>query len=160
MSLDFIKGVQDLCSKYLGEAKVEKSASSVPITKSVNDEERMALFVVLEPQDSVDDVTDLHGDYYTEADVWEACNSFNNHCMKANLFHMFETEEMKFVQSFVSLNEINLERNGEVEVIKAGSWLAWVQFPETEVGDYLWKGVKDGSFNGLSIQANALTSEL
>ena len=125
------------------------------IIKSLNDEERMALFVVLEPQDDPSNVTDLHGDYYTEEDVWEACTSFNVHCRKANLMHLVETEDMEFIQSYTSPVDFTLETLDGTTEIKKGTWLAWVHFPETELGDLIWKGVKAGDFNGLSVQCSA-----
>lgn len=120
----------------------------------------MALFVVLEPQDDPDNVSDLHGDYYTEEDVWEACKSFNVHCRKANLLHLIETEDIEFIQSYTTPVEFELECLEGTMPIKKGTWLAWVHFPETEVGDVLWQGVKDGEFNGLSIQCQAEVSEI
>ena len=125
------------------------------IIKSLNDEERMALFVVLEPQEDPSNVTDLHGDFYTEEDVWDACKSFNVHCRKANLMHLVETEDMEFIQSYTSPVDFELETLEGIKTIKKGTWLAWVHFPETDLGDILWQGVKDGEFNGLSIQCSA-----
>lgn len=136
------------------------SPESKDITKSLKDEERMALFVVLEPQESIEDVSDLHGDFYTEEDVWDACKSFNMHCQKANLMHLIETEDMEFIQSFVTPSEFSLETPEGERVIKKGTWMAWVYFPETEMGDYLWEGVKKGEFNGLSVQCNAKTMKI
>lgn len=125
------------------------------VIKSVSAEERMAMFVVLEPQESLDNVSDLQGDYYTEEDVWEACKSFNVHCQKANLMHLVETEDMKFIQSFITPAEFTMETSEGDRVIRKGTWLAWVHFPETEIGDALWEGVKSGEFTGLSVQCNA-----
>lgn len=122
------------------------------VRKSVDEEQRMAMFVVLEP-----DVYDLHNDIYSEDEVWKACNNFNQHCMKANLFHRIETEDMEFVQSFVTPSQFQLD---DGRVIKKGTWVAWTYFPETDVGEKLWKGVKDGEFNGLSIQCRAFVEEV
>ncbi len=124
----------------------------VEVTKAVDEEQRMAMFVVLEP-----DTFDLHNDIYSAEEVWKACNNFNLHCNKANLFHRVETEDMKFAQSFVSPSEFQLD---DGRTVKKGSWLAWTYFPETDNGEVLWKAVKDGKANGLSIQARAFVEEL
>ena len=146
-----LKSFEEFLDKHFGGSEQE-SDPSMDVTKAVDDEQRMAMFVVLEPN-----VYDLHNDIYSEEEVWKACNNFNEHCMKANLFHRIETEDMKFVQSFVSPSDFSLD---DGRVIKKGTWLAWTHFPETEVGEKLWKGVKAGEFNGLSIQARALVEEL
>lgn len=138
-----------------GDVKTEKEV--VEVTKSLVDEERMALFVVLEPQEG-DTTTDKHGDTYTEREIEKACNNFNTHCMKANLFHQVEIEDAKIVQSYITPSAFKTEDGRE---IKKGSWLQWWHFPEgNETSDKLWAGVKDGSFNGVSIQGRAMAEEL
>lgn len=134
------------------EGTQKESEPTVEIIKSVDDEQRMALFVVLEP-----DTVDAHSDTYSEEEVWKACNNFNLHCNKANLFHRIETEDMKFVQNFTAPSTFTME---DGRVIKKGTWLAWTYFPETETGELLWKGVKTGELNGLSIQCRALVEKL
>lgn len=147
----FAEGLSDLLEKHFGSTNKE-SELQMEVTKAVDNEQRMALFVVLEP-----DTFDQHNDIYSEEEVWKACNNFNTHCSKANLFHRVETEDMQFAQSFIAPSEFSLD---DGRVIKKGTWLAWTYFPETENGEVLWKGVKEGKFNGLSIQARALVEEL
>lgn len=138
----------EVIEKHFGPTQKQ----SETVVKSVDSEQRMALFVVLEPE-----VVDLHGDIYSEEEVWKACNNFVLHCNKANLFHRVETEDMKFVQNFTAPSEFSLD---DGRVIKKGTWLAWTYFPETETGEVLWKGVLEGELNGLSIQCRALVEEL
>lgn len=138
-----------------GDVKTEKEI--VEVTKSLMDEERRALFVVLAPQEG-ETTDDLHGDTYTAEEVEKACNNFNTHCMKANLFHQIETEDAKIVQSFITPSAFKLDDGRE---IKKGTWLQWWHFPEgNETSEALWAGVKAGTFNGVSIQGRAMAEEL
>lgn len=143
-----LKGFGEFLEKHFQGSSKEQ----VEITKAVDEEERLALFVVLEP-----DTYDLHDHIYSSEEVWKACVNFNQHCMKANLFHLVETEDMEIVQSFINPSDFTMDNGKE---IKKGTWLAWTYFPETEAGDGLWEGVKKGSFNGLSIQCRAFVEDI
>lgn len=147
-----IEGLAALIEKHFGGSQAASAVPVVEVTKSLNEEKRMALFVVLEP-----DTVDLHGDTYTDVEVEKACNNFNTHCNTANLFHQVETEEATIVQSFTSLSTFTLDNGIEV---KKGTWLQWWHFPETEVGNTLWDGVLVGDINGVSIGAMATVEDL
>lgn len=149
--MKFQEALAELITKYFGGSQ-ESPDVQVEVTKSLLEEDRKALFVVLEP-----DVVDLHGDTYTAVEVEKACDNYNEHCRVANLFHQVETKEATVVQSFISPSTFTLD-NG-VEVLK-GTWLQWWHFPETEVGEALWQGVKSGDINGVSIGALAVAEEL
>lgn len=123
-----------------------------PVIKSLNSEKRLATFVVLEPQDDPEMTSDLHADWYDADAVEEACHNFNTQCRKANLLHMLDTDSYEFVESYIL--PVEAEINGKV--IKAGSWLAVVKAKE----DWIWQGIKDGTFNGLSIQCNAVYEDI
>lgn len=141
----FVESLGELIEKHFGGSSKENEPE-VEVTKSVDNEQRMAMFVVLEP-----DVVDLHGDTYSAEEVEKACLSFNQHSMKANLFHKVETENAKIVQSFISPSTFMTEAGKE---IKKGTWLQWWHFPEdNEASDEIWKMVKDGDINGVSIGA-------
>ncbi len=140
-----------LIEKFFGGSQREVEPQ-VEVTKSLDVEQRMAMFVVLEP-----DTVDLHGDIYSEEEVEKACNNFNLYCNKANLFHRVETEEAKIVQSFIAPVAMTLDSGQE---IRKGTWLQWWYFPETETGETIWKGVKTGDINGVSIGAKATTEKL
>lgn len=138
----------------LSKAYVE---SDTDIVKSVLEEERRALFVVLEPQEGVS-TTDLHGDTYTAAEVEKACQNYNTHCMKANLYHMVQIEDAIVEQSFITPASFTME---DGRIIKSGSWLQWWFFPEgNEVSEDIWKAVKAGEITGVSIGAKANYQEL
>ena len=120
----------------------------VEVIKALDEEERMALFVVLEP-----DTVDLHGDTYSEKEVEKACISYNQHCRKANLYHRVETEDFAIVQSYVSPSTFTDDQGRE---IKKGTWLAWTKFENEE----LWEEVKKGNFQGLSVGCRATVEEI
>jgi len=147
----FAEAMGVLLEKFFGGSALP--APSVEVTKALDDEERMALFVVLAP-----DVVDLHGDTYSAAEVEKACNNFNSYCNKANIFHKVETESAKIVQSFITPSTFELDSG---VVIQKGTWLQWYHFPEgDEVSDSLWTGVKSGDINGVSIGAKAMVEKL
>lgn len=146
----FLAMAASFYDKHFGGSSVEKAV--VEVTKSLDEEQRMALFVVLAP-----DVVDLQGDTYSLTEVEKACNNFNVYCNDANIFHAVETEEAQIVQSYISPADFTLEDGRE---ITKGTWLQWWHFPETEVGELLWKGVKSGEINGVSIGAKATVENL
>ena len=156
-----IEAFSDFIEKWFGDKSVDQKMEeegakslefSVEIKKAVDEEQRMAMFVVLEP-----DAIDAHGDTYSAEEVEKACNNFNMFCNKANLFHRVETEDAKIIQSFISPATFTLDDGRE---IKKGTWLQWVYFPETEIGEQIWKAIKDGEITGLSIGARAKVENL
>lgn len=146
-----IEALVELIEKNFGPSRRE-GIEQVEVTKSLNVEKRMAMFVVLAP-----DTEDLHGDIYSAEEVEKACINFNQHCGVANLFHLVETKEADIVQSFIAPADFTLDSGVEV---KKGTWLQWWHFPETEQGDLIWQGVKSGDINGVSIGAMATVEEL
>ena len=121
------------------------------IEKSTNEVERKALFVVLAP-----DEVDAHGDTYSAKEIEKGMQSFNRHCMKANLFHMVETQEAEIVQSYTTPVDMYI---GDKFITK-GTWIQEWYFPETEVGEKLWKSVVAGEVNSVSIGCTANVEEL
>lgn len=136
--------------KAVGDLQGEKL--NTDITKSVDEEHRKAMFVVLVPE-----TADAHGDIYSTDEVEKACANYNRFCMKANLFHRVETEHAIVEQSFISPSDFTLEDGRE---IKKGTWLMWMYFPETETGDLIWKSVKDGEITGVSVGCRATVKEV
>jgi hypothetical protein len=121
--------------------------TNIPIIKQANEELKQATFLVLAP-----DEVDLHGDIYDATEVRKACHNFFIHCRKANLLHLFETDTFSVVENYIS--PVDLQMNDVV--IKAGSWLAVLQFND----DAIWEGVKAGDYTGVSIGATATVEEL
>jgi hypothetical protein len=134
----------------------EQTIKASPIVKSLNEEKRLATFLVLEPQDDDLTTTDLHGDWYNADTVEDACHSFNRFCRKANLFHLVDTTSFEFVESYITEAEITI---GE-EVIKKGSWLAKIYVNKSESGNLVWESIKSGEFNGLSVQCEGFVSDI
>ena len=129
------------------ENKEDNKLQGTLLRKSLDNEKRLAMFIVLEPQEDDGLTTDLHGDTYTIEEVEKACHSFNLFCRKANLLHEFETDSYSFVESYV----LPVEAEIEGTLIKKGTWIAVVKAED----DFIWNGIKDGTFNGLSIQCSA-----
>lgn len=124
---------------------------AVRIDKATNEMERKALFVVLAP-----DEVDTHGDTYSTKEIEKAMQSFNKHCMKANLFHLVETQDAEIVQSYTTPVDMYI---GDKLVTK-GSWVQELYFPETGVGEMLWKAVLSGEINSVSIGCFADVEEI
>jgi len=146
-----VEKLYDLLEKFFGGSN-EQTEVKPEVTKAVDVEQRRALFVVLEPE-----TIDLHGDIYSAEEIEKACVNFNIHCSKANLFHQNEIETAKIEQSFISPTDFTLEDGRE---IKKGTWLQWWYFPDTPESEVLWKGVKSGDINGVSIGCRATVEEL
>ena len=121
------------------------------IEKSTNEVERKALFVVLAP-----DEVDAHGDTYSAKEIEKGMQNFNKHCMKANLFHMVETQEAEIVQSYTTPVDMYI---GEKFITK-GTWVQEWHFPETETGEILWKAVLSGEITGVSVGCVANVEEI
>lgn len=161
--------IEKAFSKFLtenfggSEQSQEHSAveSETAVVKSLDKMERRALFVVLEPQNSLEDVSDLHGDYYDHVTVEKACRSFNIHCRKAGLFHEYEVDNDLAVveQSFINLTDFETESG---ELIKKGAWLQWWHFPEPldKEDDLIWPDVLSGDFCGVSVECAGKGYEL
>lgn len=154
MKKSLTEALVQFVEKFFQENEDEAASveAVVEVTKSLDEEQRMALFVVLSP-----DEVDLHGDTYSAEEVEKACINFNTTSMKANLFHKVETEEAKIVQSFINPASFTTDDGRE---IKKGAWLQWWSFPETEIGEEIWKAVKAGDITGISIGARATVETL
>lgn len=114
----------------------------VSVRKATDDELKQVMFVAMSP-----DETDLHGDVTSEEEVRKACHNFNQFCMKANLFHLVETDTFSVVESYIAPVDFIL---GDTQVNK-GTWLVNLQIHNDEV----WSMVKSGDINGVSIGALA-----
>lgn len=134
----------------------EQTIKAALLKKSLNEEKRLATFLVLEPQDEDYTTSDLHGDWYDLDTVEDACHSFNRFCRKANLFHLVDTTAFEFVESYITESDMLI---GE-EPIKKGSWLAKIYVNKSDVGDLVWESIKSGEFNGLSVQCEGFVSDI
>lgn len=147
--------LQELLEKALEQIKAVSSPKEVPVVKSLEQEERKALFVVLEP-----DVVDLHQDTYTAKEVEKACLNFNKFCGVANLMHEHELKDAEITQSYIAPATFVLEGVDGTQTIQKGTWMQEWWFPDTEKGNELWEGVKDGTYTGVSIGARGYAEKL
>jgi hypothetical protein len=147
----FMEGLTALLSKCFGQDDgaviTEKSQDGISVSKAYDEELKQATFLVLSP-----DETDLHGDTYDSVEVTKACHNFNEHCRKANLFHMEDTDQAFIAESYIAPTEFYL---GETLVNK-GSWLQVWQVQDDEI----WGLIKSGDINGVSISCLANYEDL
>lgn len=124
------------------------------IQKSLNEERRLATFIVLEPQDDDGNTTDLHSDWYDAETILDACIEFNKsmHLRKGNLYHATETDGYIFLESYILPASMEL---GD-RIIKAGSWLMTLSFSSL----WQWEAVKNGTFNGVSVQCDGVIENI
>lgn len=141
-----IKSFSEWLDKHFGP--VEREERHVEVNKSLDEEKRMAMFVVLSPEE-----VDEHGDIYSSAEIEKACHSFNEYCNRANLFHRVMTDKVKIVESFINPSEFTLD---DGRTIKKGAWLQWQRFDDEEV----WGLVKSGEITGVSIGCVGRTEDL
>lgn len=147
----FTDKLLDLVSMTFGVET--KSDAVVEVTKSLDIEQRRAMFVALAPNE-----VDEHGDMNTEEAVEKACISFNTMCNKANLFHRIDTQHVIIEQSYIT--PVGFTTDSGIEV-KKGSWLQWLHFPnDNPNSELLWKMVKDGDIQGISVGATAVFTEI
>lgn len=115
---------------------------TLPVTKALTEELMQATFIVMVPNE-----TDLHGDITSEEEVRKACHNFNKFCMKANLFHLVQTDTFSIAESYISPVDFVLED----KFVKKGTWLCTIQVND----DDLWNLIKSGDICSVSIGAMA-----
>ena len=147
---------KEITPEELNKDGDDKVFGSIQIAKALNEEMRLATFVVLEPQDDDGMTTDLHADWYDADTIEKSCINFNRFCKKANILHMVETNGYDFVESYITRGDVVI---GE-RLVKAGSWIATIYVEDNPVHDWIWQGIKDGTFNGLSVQCMATTEAM
>jgi hypothetical protein len=132
------------------KVEAEDNIPGIPlqVVKSVNTEKRLATFVVLEPQDDDYTTTDAHLDWYDEDTVEKACHSFNRSMKRANILHMVHTNGFEFIESYITKADMSIDGR----FVRKGSWLATIYVSDEPEYEWIWEGIKDGTFNGLSIQ--------
>ena len=140
-----------IASMKVAEASTNKSKL---IQKSLNEEKRLATFIVLEPQDTDGTTTDLHADWYDADTILDACIEFNKtmHLRKGNLYHATETDGYTFLESYILPADMQL---GD-RIVKAGSWLMTLSFSSL----WQWEAVKNGTFNGVSVQCDGVIENI
>jgi len=124
----------------------KSNTNKTGLLKSSNELLKQAVYVVLIP-----DEVDAHGDIYSEETVRKACENFNKSNARSNLFHIVNTDSFSVIESYIAPVDMQFQE----EVVKAGTWLAKLQF-----SDQLFEGVLSGDYSGVSIGAMALTETI
>lgn len=133
------------------------SSNKEDITETVN-EEMVSYEVIYEPF-----TKDAHGEWMSDKTIEKACENFNKNLedgiVKANLFHLQETEAFTIEKSWIQ-KELDVKVIQTDEIIKAGTWVAKIKYND----EALWKLKKAGIVGGVSIGGkgviNSTTGEI
>lgn len=109
------------------------------------EEQMVAIKVVYEPN-----TVDSDGNWASEEVVEQMCKSFNESLeagkAKPNLFHLAETDMFEIAETWINKSlDVTVDASGEK--VKAGTWLAKIQYKDAD----LWKAEKMGLIGGLSL---------
>jgi hypothetical protein len=115
----------------------------------VDDEQRIAIGVVLEPRGPDD--PDTQGDWHDAGDVEQAAYSF----MKAafagegwgDLLHDEVTKAGIPLESYIAPVDFALGTGERTQLVKAGSWVMAMHYPDADI----WDGVKKGQLGAFSV---------
>jgi hypothetical protein len=134
--------------------KVE-SEVNVPVVKSTNQHEQLAMFVVLEPQEEDGSTADLHGDWYDSDTIRKACHDYNRHCEQVGILHksLASEDEVEVQESYIAPCDFYTESG---DFVKKGSWLMWLHFKS----ESLWQKMLDGTYDSVSIDCMAEGAEI
>lgn len=109
------------------------------------EDEQITVEVVYEP-----DSVDAHGHWANKDEIRKACERFNEGydtgVVQENLFHSENTDKFVILKSWIH-EEVDVIAKDSGEEIKAGTWLAKIQY----VDDKLWQYKKQGLIKGVSI---------
>lgn len=167
MKQKLLKLIEAALDMAVGESSNDKPViendivtKSVEVRKSVDSEQRRALFIVLEPQPEDGTTDDLHGDWYDEEAVVNAMRSFNVHCRKANLLHKVDvsTDKVVIEQSYCTPVAFDMEDvEGNIINIRKNTWLMEQHYPKPDnpEDDDVWPLVLSGELCGVSINCSA-----
>lgn len=141
--MDILKALKELISK------VEEQPEPSMTYKSVDEEERRIIGVVLEPE-----VEDLHKDIYSAEEIAKACESFNTFCKTLNLQHQVNVskEGMEVEESFI----LPVEAMVGDRVVKAGTWVMQSKIHN----EAIWESVKKGTFTGYSVGCGGVFEDI
>ena len=148
-----VKKANDLAEKgFDKETSIAGAIGSVLVQKSTTEEEMVSYEIIYEP-----DTPDLHGQWMSKETLVKAHEDFKKAqemgAVTENLYHLFDTDSWSVVNHWIQPEfDVTVTQTGEV--IKAGSWVAKVQYtPET------WELKKAGIVGGLSLQCGGLLNE-
>ena len=129
-------------------------AFAMPARIVKNDGSRQIAYgVVLEPC-TAETTRDSQGDWYTAEDIELAAHGFLEAVAKgdggADLMHLAEGEGPLIgfpVESFIAPVDFVWGDGDRTEIVKAGSWVMGVHYPDPEI----WAGVVKGELGAFSV---------
>lgn len=117
------------------------------------EEEMVSYEVVYEP-----DTLDAHGEWMSEDTIEKGCENFNanlkDNVVKANLFHLGETEAFTIEDTWVH-RELDVVVSETDQPIKAGTWIAKLKFHDPDI----WEMKKAGIIQGVSIGGKGMVNQ-
>lgn len=126
---------------------------SYGIIKAEKVEEMISYEIIYEP-----DTKDSHGEWMTAETIEKAAENFNTNLkdgvVKANLFHMADTESFTIVDTWIH-KEFDVLVAGTNEPIKAGSWVSKIKYNDAD----LWELKKSGLIGGVSVGGKGYVNE-
>ena len=133
-------------------AAINGAVGSTLVNKSTVEEEMISYEIIYEP-----DTPDAHGQWMSKETLAKAHEDFKKSyelgAVTENLYHLYDTTSWKIVDHWIQ-PEFDVIVAATGEVIKAGSWVAKVQYtPET------WALKKAGLVGGLSLQCGGILNE-
>lgn len=149
----FVKQANELLAKgFKKEAAIAGAVGSVLIQKSSEQEEMISYEIIYEP-----DTPDAHGQWMSKETLKKAQKDFAEAqrigAVTENLYHLFDTDSWKILDHWIQPElDVTVTKTGEV--IKAGSWVAKVQYTPA-----VWELKKAGIVGGLSLQCGGMLNE-
>lgn len=145
--------------KAEAEDALAKSADTVRLIKTKNEDEQYVLGIVLEPNDGDDGAPldpDSQQDIYSKGEVRQAAHRFMVEFRNIGLMHRSLVNGMvEILESFVvpdGTGGFDIEDPyGEKQHVREGTWLLGLRI----VDDNLWQKVKRDQLSGLSIGGSA-----
>lgn len=136
-----LKSVTQEIEKSATEIVEKDKWDNISVSKAVDEELMQVTYVAM-----VEGI-DAHADYVDEDEIRKAKESFNKSDQKCKMFHMWDTNGAEVIESYQSPVDFILNDR----FISKGTWLMTFQVFSEE----LWKMIKDGTINGISIGAMA-----
>jgi SAM-dependent methyltransferase len=117
-----------------------------------DDEERIVYYSVLSPWK-----LDMDGHYFTPEAIANACGKFDKIRKNIDINHSFEfLDGVEVIDNFIATGDEDFEDSeGEMVKMHPGDWIIGLHM----VDDMLWKGVKDGTYSGVSLAGQGLMVE-
>lgn len=135
------------------KATISPSINDTPQEILKSTDQMISYEIVYEP-----DIKDAHEQWMSQDTIIKACENFNKNLadgyVKPNLFHLSNTELFTIEKTWVQPElDVLVEQTGEI--IKAGTWVAKLQYHDED----LWNLKKAGIIQGVSIGARGIINE-